>query len=123
MLKYKSTHDGHPTIRTCIIVNPCLLPSARRPTGDRLVVEHGGFRYDSDAYNDDLPYWNMEHGKAHLVIPYTLDVNDMRFATPQGFNTGDQFFTYLKDTLDFLLEVRLARQIFSNTCITHKSRC
>lgn len=71
----------------------------------RLVVEEGGFLYDSDSYNDDLPYWNTEHGRPHLVIPYTLDVNDMRFATPQGFNTGDQFFTYLRDSLDFLLEV------------------
>lgn len=73
----------------------------------RLIVEEGGFLYDSDAYNDDLPFWNLEHGKPHLVIPYTLDVNDMRFATPQGFNSGDQFFAYLRDSLDFLLEVRL----------------
>ncbi|CAN0535393.1 unnamed protein product, partial [Scytosiphon promiscuus] len=71
----------------------------------RLIVEEGGFLYDSDAYNDDLPYWNTEHGKPHLIIPYTLDANDMRFATPQGFNSGDQFFTYLRDSLDFLLEV------------------
>ncbi|CAN0461049.1 unnamed protein product, partial [Hapterophycus canaliculatus] len=69
----------------------------------RLIVEEGGFLYDSDAYNDDLPFWNLEHGKPHLVIPYTLDVNDMRFATPQGFNSGDQFFAYLRDSLDFLL--------------------
>lgn len=69
-------------------------------------MEEGGFLYDSDAYNDDLPYWNTEHGMAHLIIPYTLDVNDMRFATPQGFNSGDQFFTYLRDSLDFLLEVK-----------------
>lgn len=66
--------------------------------------------YDSDAYNDDLPFWNTEHGKPHLVIPYALDTNDMRFATPQGFNTGDQFFTYLRDTLDFLLEVKRAQR-------------
>lgn len=72
----------------------------------RLIVEEGGFLYDSDAYNDDLPYWNTEHGKPHLIIPYTLDANDMRFATPQGFNSGDQFFTYLRDSLDFLLEVK-----------------
>jgi len=68
----------------------------------RLIVEEGGFLYDSDSYNDELPYWNMEYGRPHLVIPYTLDANDMRFATPQGFNTGDQFFTYLKDTFDRL---------------------
>lgn len=64
--------------------------------------------YDSDAYNDDLPYWNTEHGKPHLVIPYALDTNDMRFVTPQGFNYGEQFFSYLRDALDFLLEVRQA---------------
>ncbi|CAM9132346.1 unnamed protein product [Ectocarpus sp. 6 AP-2014] len=74
------------------------------PNTRKLIVEEGGFLYDSDAYNDDLPYWNTEHGRAHLVIPYTLDVNDMRFATPQGFNSGDQFFAYLRDSLDFLLE-------------------
>ncbi|CAN0290162.1 unnamed protein product [Ectocarpus fasciculatus] len=74
------------------------------PNTRKLIVEEGGFLYDSDAYNDDLPYWNTEHERAHLVIPYTLDVNDMRFATPQGFNSGDQFFAYLRDSLDFLLE-------------------
>ncbi len=68
----------------------------------RLVVEDGGFLYDADSYADDLPYWNHDHGKPHLVIPYTLDVNDMRFATAQGFNAGDQFFTYLRDTFDLL---------------------
>lgn len=52
--------------------------------------------YDSDNYSDDLPFWNLDYGRPHLVIPYTLDVNDMRFATPQGFNTGEQFYTYLK---------------------------
>lgn len=72
----------------------------------RLIVEEGGFLYDADAYNDDLPFWNTEYGKPHLVIPYTLDVNDMRFATPQGFNSGDQFFAYLRDSVDFLLEVQ-----------------
>jgi peptidoglycan/xylan/chitin deacetylase (PgdA/CDA1 family) len=67
----------------------------------RLVVEEGGFLYDSDCYSDDLPFWNYDYGRPHLVIPYTLDVNDMRFASPQGFNSGDQFFTYLKVS-DFL---------------------
>jgi putative urate catabolism protein len=70
----------------------------------RLVVEEGGFLYDSDSYADDLPYWNYEYGKPHLVIPYTLDNNDMRFATPQGFNSGDQFFAYLRDAFDVLYE-------------------
>ncbi|KAG7393043.1 chitin deacetylase cda1 [Phytophthora boehmeriae] len=69
----------------------------------RLVVEEGGFLYDADAYNDDLPYWNTQFGRPHLVIPYTLSNNDMKFVSPQGFNSGDQFFTYLKDAFDVLL--------------------
>lgn len=72
-----------------------------------LVMEEGGFLYDSDSYADDLPYWvNRAHGPGapHLVIPYTLDANDMRFATPQGFNSGDQFFAYLRDSFDVLYE-------------------
>lgn len=68
----------------------------------KLVVEAGGFLYDSDSYADDLPYWVHDYGKPHLVIPYTLDNNDMRFATPQGFNSGDQFFAYLRDAFDIL---------------------
>ena len=68
----------------------------------RLVVEHGGFLYDADSYSDDLPYWETVEGKAHLVVPYTLDTNDMRFATQQGFNSGEQFFQYLKDAFDVL---------------------
>ncbi|MEL6333733.1 MAG: allantoinase PuuE [Cyanobacteria bacterium J06633_23] len=74
------------------------------PNTRRLVVEEGGFLYDADSYADDLPYWNLDHGRPHLVIPYTLDNNDMRFATYQGFNSGDQFFTYLKDAFDVLYE-------------------
>ena len=70
----------------------------------RLVVEEGGFLYDADDYNDDLPFWTEVNGKQHLVVPYTLDANDMRFATPQGFNSGDQFFTYLRDSFDVLYE-------------------
>ena len=68
----------------------------------RLLVEHGGFMYDSDSYSDDLPYWETVSGQPHLVVPYTLDTNDMRFAIAQGFNSGDQFFTYLKDAFDTL---------------------
>lgn len=68
----------------------------------KLVVEEGGFLYDADSYADDLPYWNYDYGKPHLVIPYTLDNNDMRFATAQGFNSGDQFFAYLRDAFDVL---------------------
>ncbi|WP_029041855.1 allantoinase PuuE [Cucumibacter marinus] len=67
-----------------------------------LVTEEGGFAYVADSYADDLPYWHEHDGRAQLVVPYTLDANDMRFATPQGFNSGDQFFTYLKDTFDTL---------------------
>ncbi|WP_284694958.1 allantoinase PuuE [Photobacterium galatheae] len=74
------------------------------PNTRRLVAEEGGFLYDSDAYDDDLPYWHEDGPKPQLVIPYTLDVNDMRFATVQGFNAGDQFFNYLKDTFDTLYE-------------------
>jgi putative urate catabolism protein len=70
----------------------------------RLVVEEGGFLYDADDYNDDLPFWVRVEGKPHLVVPYTLDVNDMRFASFQGFNSGDQYFTYLKDSFDTLYE-------------------
>ncbi|MEH6648565.1 MAG: allantoinase PuuE [Motiliproteus sp.] len=72
------------------------------PNTRRIVMEEGGFSYDSDAYDDDLPYWVDNNGKGHLVIPYTLDTNDMRFATPQGFNSGEQFFQYLKDSFDVL---------------------
>ena len=88
--------------------------TGKRPTGwytgrlgpntRRLVIEEGGFLYDSDAYDDDLPYWTNTEEKPHLVIPYTLDVNDMRFATQQGFNSGEQFFQYLKDSFDTLYE-------------------
>ena len=72
------------------------------PNTRRLVAEYGGFLYDADSYADDLPYWVKAAGKPHLVVPYTLEANDMRFATAQGFNSGDQFFTYLRDTFDVL---------------------
>jgi allantoinase len=72
------------------------------PNTRRLVVEEGGFLYDADAYNDDLPYWVVVGGKPHLVIPYTLDNNDMKFGTPQGFSSGDDFFAYLRDAFDVL---------------------
>lgn len=71
----------------------------------KLVMEEGGFLYSSDNYSDDLPFWVPGlDGKPFLIIPYTLDTNDMRFATPQGFNSGDQFFTYLKDAFDVLYQ-------------------
>ncbi|WP_286829042.1 MULTISPECIES: allantoinase PuuE [Kordiimonas] len=72
------------------------------PNTMRLVGEYGGFLYDSDDYSDDLPFWKEVAGEPQLIIPYTLDANDMRFASAQGFNCGDQFFTYLKDTFDTL---------------------
>ena len=72
------------------------------PNTRRLVVEEGGFLYDADAYNDDLPYWVVEGGRPHLVVPYTLDNNDMKFGGYQGFNSGDQFFAYLRDAFDTL---------------------
>jgi putative urate catabolism protein len=77
------------------------------PNTRRLVVEHGGFRYDSDYYGDDLPFWSQvgtTDGRQvpHLVVPYTLDANDMRFASPQGFNTAQHFFDYLRDSFDVL---------------------
>jgi len=67
-----------------------------------LVMEEGGFLYDSDSYSDDLPYWEKRGNKKQLIVPYTLDNNDMRFATNQGFNSGEQFYTYLKDSFDAL---------------------
>jgi OHCU decarboxylase len=67
-----------------------------------LVTEEGGFEYVADSYADDLPYWREHAGRQQLIVPYTLDANDMRFATPQGFNSGEQFFAYLKDSFDAL---------------------
>ena len=69
-----------------------------------LVMEDGGFLYSSDSYADDLPYWIKGPKGPHLIVPYTLDANDMRFTTAQGFNSGDQFFAYLRDSFDLLLE-------------------
>ena len=77
------------------------------PNTHRLVADHGGFEYDSDYYGDDLPFWmkvqKTDGSTAHqLIVPYTLDCNDMRFALPQGFSHADPFFQYLKDTFDVL---------------------
>jgi len=72
------------------------------PNTRDLVYEAGGFMYDADSYSDDLPYWVYDYEKPYLIVPYTLDSNDMRFATNQGFNCGDQFFSYLKDSFDVL---------------------
>ena len=75
------------------------------PNTRRLVAEHGGFAYDSDCYSDDLPFWlhvKKSNGELapHLVVPYTLDCNDMRFALPQGYSHGEPFYQYLKDAFD-----------------------
>lgn len=73
-----------------------------------LVSQTGEFEYISDSYADDLPYWHVEADKPQLIIPYTLDTNDMRFAAPQGFNSGDQFYSYLKDSFDALYSEGMA---------------
>jgi putative urate catabolism protein len=72
------------------------------PNTRRLLVERGDYAYDSDYYGDDLPFWMRVAGKSTLVVPYALDANDMRFATPQGFNTATHFFEYLRDSFDVL---------------------
>ena len=72
------------------------------PNSHRLAVTEGGFEYIADSYADDLPYWDDRHGRPQLIVPYTLDTNDMRFATAQGFNSGDQFERYLTDAFDYL---------------------
>lgn len=74
------------------------------PNTRRLVVEHGGFLYDADSYADDLPYWVRVGEASHLVVPYTLDTNDMRFAVAGGFPSGEQFFAHLRDAFDCLYE-------------------
>lgn len=72
------------------------------PNTRDLLIEQGGFVYDADDYSDDLPFWVKVQGTDHLVVPYTLDTNDMRFASLQGFNSGEQYFQYLKDAFDVL---------------------
>ncbi len=77
-----------------------------------LVIENGSFLYCSDTYSDDLPYWEIKKGKKQLMIPYTLDNNDMRFLTNQGFNSGDQFFNYLKESfINLIFKGKLHPQI------------
>lgn len=74
------------------------------PNTARLVIEEGGFVYDADSYADDLPYWDLRHGKPQLVVPYSLDANDMKMVALNGFTEGDQFFRYLVDTFEQLRE-------------------
>ena len=72
------------------------------PNTARLVVEEGGFIYDADSYADDLPYYDTRYGRPQLIVPYTLEANDMKFVALNGFTSGDQFFSYLKDAFDVL---------------------
>ena len=74
------------------------------PNSHRLAAEHGNFLYNADTYADELPFWDYQFHEPQLMVPYTLDINDMRFATPQGFNSGEQFFTYMKHSFDLLYE-------------------
>lgn len=74
------------------------------PNTARLVVEEGGFLYDADSYADDLPYWDRRHGKPQLIVPYSLDANDMKIVALNGFTEGEQFFRYLCDTFEQLRE-------------------
>jgi allantoinase len=74
------------------------------PNTARLVVEEGGFLYDADSYADDLPYWDRRHGKPQLIVPYSLDANDMKIVSLNGFTEGEQFFRYLCDTFEQLRE-------------------
>jgi putative urate catabolism protein len=74
------------------------------PNTRRLVVEDGGFVWDADDYSDELPWYDTRYGKPQLIVPYTLDTNDMRFVQPQGFNSGEQFTQYLKDSFDVLYD-------------------
>ena len=73
------------------------------PNSRRIAAEEGGFLYDADDYSDDLPFWTAPAGKPHLIVPYTLEANDMRFSGT-GLNTGEQFFSYLKDAFDVLYQ-------------------
>jgi peptidoglycan/xylan/chitin deacetylase (PgdA/CDA1 family) len=74
------------------------------PNTARLVAEEGGFLYDADSYADDLPYWDTRHGRAQLIVPYSLDANDMKMVALNGFTEGEQFFRYLRDSFDQLSE-------------------
>ena len=101
----KHMHQAIKTIKDIFGSRPLGWYTGRcSPNTRDLVFDEGGFLYDSDSYSDDLPYWEKRGKKKQLIIPYTLDNNDMRFATNQGFNTGDHFFNYLKDSFDALYE-------------------
>ncbi len=74
------------------------------PNTHRITADYGKFSYSADSYSDELPYWLLDFASPQLIVPYTLDANDMRFATPQGFNSGEQFYQYLTDSFDQLYE-------------------
>ena len=101
----KHMHQAIKTIKNIFGSRPLGWYTGRcSPNTRDLVFDDGGFLYDSDSYSDDLPYWEYRGKKKQLIIPYSLDNNDMRFATNQGFNTGDHFYNYLKDSFDALYE-------------------
>ena len=101
----KHMHQAIKTIKNIFGSRPLGWYTGRcSPNTRDLVFDDGGFLYDSDSYSDDLPYWENRGKKRQLIIPYTVDNNDMRFATNQGFNTGDHFYNYLKDSFDTLYE-------------------
>ena len=84
----------------------------------RLVINEGGFKYDSDSYADDIPYWTLDYGnieKPHLIIPYTLSENDMRFTSSSNFSNGAEFGQYLKDTLKYVLYIFVTSIPFDNS--------
>ncbi len=102
-IEKKHMHQAIKTIKKIFGSRPLGWYTGRcSPNTRDLVFDEGGFLYDSDSYSDDLPYWEYRGKKKQLIIPYTLDNNDMRFATNQGFNTGDHFYNYLKDSFDVL---------------------
>jgi len=114
-LKWIEYKDADPEVERADMMQAIRLHTevtGTRPTGwyigrcsdntVRLAAEEGGFAYLADTYADDVPYWMEFDAHDQLIVPYTLDANDMRFATPQGFNSGDQFYSYLKDSFDCL---------------------
>jgi allantoinase len=108
--QYMAEEDEREDIRRCVATITRMI--GKRPVGWytgrpspntlRLVVEEGGFLYSCDAYNDDIPYWTRVSGRSHLIVPYTLDTNDSRMTRAQGFDLGEHFFTYLRDSFDWL---------------------
>lgn len=115
--QYASEEFEREDIRQC--VETITRMTGKRPVGwytgrpsantRRLVVEEGGFLYSCDAYNDDIPYWTKVEGQNHLIVPYTLDTNDSRMTRAQGFDLGEHFFTYIRDSFDWLYKIGASR--------------